>query len=49
MKAHCPLLAARPAQAPALATLLITDRVQGRAESPKARGGAFQLTIKGSA
>ena len=43
MKANSPLLATKPVQAPALATLRIIDRVQGRAEPTSARGRAFQL------
>ena len=43
MKAQCPLLVARLVQAPAPATLRLTDGGQGRAEPPKALGRAYQL------
>ena len=46
MKTNCPLLIARPAQAPAPTTLRIRDGSQGRAERSKAWGRAFQLTAE---
>ena len=46
MKAQCPLLAARSVQAPAPATLRLTDGGQGRAEPPKAPGRAYQLVTE---
>lgn len=46
MKAYCPLLAAILVQAPTLATLRITDSWLGKAEAPKTRGRAYQLTTK---
>ncbi|CAH1445284.1 unnamed protein product [Lactuca virosa] len=46
LKANCPLLAAKPAQAPAPTTLRITDGRPVRAEPPKAQGRAFQLTAE---
>ena len=46
MKANCPLLAAKPVQAAASATLRIKDRRPVRAEPPKAQGLAFQLTAE---
>lgn len=45
MKANCPLLA-RPTQAPAPATLRITDGSRGRAESLRARCRAFYLMVE---
>ena len=46
MKAQCPLLAARPVQAPSSATLRLTEGGQGRAEPPKAPGRAYQLVTE---
>ena len=46
MKANCPLLTAKSAQAPAPATLRITDGRPGRAEPLKAQGRAFQVTAE---
>ena len=46
MKTNCPQLATRPAQAPMSATLRITDGSLDRAEPPKARGRAFQVTAE---
>ncbi|XP_023763558.1 uncharacterized protein LOC111912039 [Lactuca sativa] len=45
-KANGPLLAAKPAQVPAPATLRITDGRPVKAEPPKAQGCAFQLTTE---
>ena len=46
MKAQCPLLAARLTPAPVSSTMRIADGHQARAEPPRARGRAFQLTIE---
>lgn len=46
MKADYPLLTTSPVQAPAPTTLRITDGHQGRAETLRARGHAFQLTTE---
>ena len=46
VKVNYPLLAVIPVQAPSPTTLRITDGRQGRAEPPRARGTAFQLTIE---
>ena len=46
MKTNWLLLTVWPTQAPAPATLRITDRSKGRVEPPRARGHAFQLTAE---
>lgn len=46
VKANCPSLSTRPAQVPTLATLRTTDGSQGRADPPRARVRAFQLTAE---
>ena len=46
MKDQCPLLDAKPTQAPTPATLRITDGSQVRAPPPRAQGRAFQLTTE---
>lgn len=46
LKANCPSLDARPAQAPAPSTLRITDGSQDRVEPPRARGCSFHLTAE---
>ena len=46
MKDKCPLLTGGLAQAPTLASLSITNERLGRAEPPRARGRAFQLTAE---
>ena len=46
MKAQCPLLAAKLAQAATPSTLRSADGKPVRAEPPKALGCAFQLTAE---
>lgn len=46
VKSNCPLLAAKPTQVLAPATLRIADGRPVKAESPKAQGHAFQLTTE---
>ena len=46
VKDSCPLLAARPVQAPTSTTLRITDECQGRTKPPRSKGYTFHLTIK---
>lgn len=46
MKAQCPLFDYRPMQALAPSTFRITNGRKGTADTPKARGHAFQLTAE---
>lgn len=46
MKDNYPLLLARSTQDLTLATLRVTDGRQGKADTPKARVRAFQLTLE---